>query len=87
MKGGITLWEGWPKYRVQLTRSGALDVRYRSANPDGIEREAQRLRDMGLEEGRHFTVKMPEESRYGYVSILRKGLERAAWLSEHGSGR
>jgi len=29
---------------------------------------------------------MPEEDRYGYVSILRKGLERAAWLSEHGEG-
>jgi len=35
---------------------------------------------------RDFTVKMPEEGRDGYVSILRKGLERAAWLSEHGSG-
>ncbi len=29
---------------------------------------------------------MPEEGRYGYVRILREGLERAAWLSEHGSG-
>jgi hypothetical protein len=28
---------------------------------------------MGLEEGRHFTVKMPEEGRYGYVRILRGG--------------
>ncbi len=40
---------------------------------------------MGLEEGRHFTAKMPEEGRYGYVRILRKGLERAAWLSVYGS--
>jgi len=39
---------------------------------------------MGLEEGRHFTVKKPEEGRNGYVSILRRGLERAAWLSVHG---
>jgi hypothetical protein len=36
---------------------------------------------MGLEEGKHFTVKMPEEGRYGYVRILRKSLERVAWLS------
>jgi len=33
---------------------------------------------MGLEEGRHFTAKMPEEGRDGYVRILRKGLAHAA---------
>jgi hypothetical protein len=42
---------------------------------------------MGLEEGRHFSVKMPEEGREGYVYILKKGLECVSWLSEHGSGR
>jgi hypothetical protein len=42
---------------------------------------------MGLEEGRHFTVRMPEGGERGYISILRKGLERAAWLSVYGSGR
>ena len=42
---------------------------------------------MGLVEGKHFTVKMPEEGRDGYVYIRREGLERAAWPSEHGSGR
>ncbi len=41
---------------------------------------------MGLEEGRHFTVKMTEEDRDGYVSILKEGLAYAAWLSVHGSG-
>jgi hypothetical protein len=55
--------------------------------PDSIEREAQRLRDMGLMEGKHFTVKMPEEGRDGYVSVLKEGLAYAAWLSVHGSGR
>jgi len=72
---------------VGLARSGALVVKFGSTRRDRIEREAQRLRDMGLEEGRHFTVRMPEEGRYGYVSILRKGLERVAWLSVHGSER
>jgi hypothetical protein len=62
-------------------------VRYHSTDPDSIEREAQRLRQMGLEEGRHFSVKMPEGGKAGYVRILREGLERAAWLSVHGSGR
>jgi hypothetical protein len=70
--------EGWPKYEMGLTRSGALVVRYRSTSPDSVEREAQRLRDMGLVEGKHFTVKTPEEGRYGYVSILREGLAYAA---------
>jgi hypothetical protein len=39
---------------------------------------------MGLVEGVHFTVKVPKGGEKGYVSILRKGLERAAWLSVHG---
>jgi Fe2+ transport system protein FeoA len=50
-------------------------------------REAQRLREMGLMEGVHFSVKMPEEGRYGYVSILKEGLSYAAWISEYGSER
>jgi hypothetical protein len=41
---------------------------------------------MGLKRGVHFTVKMPEGGGMGYVSILRKGLEHAAWLSVYGSG-
>jgi hypothetical protein len=85
LERGRVLREGWPKYYVGLTSSGALVVRYRSANPDSIEREAQRLKEMGLEEGKHFTVKMPEGGKAGYVSILREGLERAAWLSVYGS--
>jgi hypothetical protein len=86
LEGGLMLKVGWPKYYVGLNK-GALDVRYRSTNPEGIEQEAQRLRNMGLEEGRHFTVKMPEGEGMGYVNILREGLERAAWLSKYGSGR
>ncbi len=31
-------------------------------------------------------VKMPEEDRDGYVSVLKEGLAYAAWLSVHGSG-
>jgi len=61
--------------------------RFTSTAPDSIRREAQRLDNMGLEEGERFTVKMPEDGGAGYVSILRKGLEHAAWLSEYGSGR
>jgi len=71
---------------VRLTK-GALEVRFISTNPDSVEREARRLRDMGLEEGRHFTVKMPEGGKAGYVSILKEGLAHAAWLSVNGSGR
>jgi hypothetical protein len=85
LEEGRVLKEGWPKYHVGLTE-GALVVRFNSTDPDSIEREAQRLREMGLEEGVHFSVKMPEEGRYGYVRILREGLAYAAWLSVHGSG-
>jgi hypothetical protein len=84
LEKGRVLKEGWPKYNIQLTR-GALTVRFASTNPDSIQREAQRLREMGLEEGRHFTVKMPDEGRDGYVYLRREGLAYAAWLSEYGS--
>ena len=84
LKKGLTLIEGWPKYEVGLAK-GALMVRFNSTNPDSIERERQRLKKMGLVEGEHFTVKMPE-GREGYVSVLKEGLAYAAWLSVHGSG-
>ena len=84
LEKGLTLKEGWPKYKVELARSGALVVKFGSTNPDSIKQEAQRLENMGLEEGSHFSVKMPEEGRYGYVSILKEGLAHAAWLSVNG---
>jgi hypothetical protein len=83
LEGGVTLME--PKYYVGPNK-GALDVRYRSTDPEGIEQVAQRLRDMGLVEGVLFTVKMPEGEKVGYVNILKEGLAHAAWLSEYGSG-
>jgi len=76
--------EGWPKYNVGLARSDSLEVRFASTNPDSIKQEAQRLEKMGLTRGDHFTVKMPEGGREGYVRILREGLERAARLSVYG---
>ncbi len=85
LEGGRMLMEGWPKYYVGLSGGGALEVKYQSTNPDSIAREAQRLRAMGLKEGKHFTVKMPEGEKAGHVSILREGLERAAWLSVNGT--
>jgi hypothetical protein len=80
LERGLTLKEGWPKYYVGLMRSGALEVRFSSPNPNSVEREAQRLENIGLVKGVHFTVKKPEGGM-GYVRILREGLERAAWLS------
>ncbi len=85
LERGRVLKEGWPKYLVRLVE-GALVVRFASPNLDSIEREKQRLREIGLEEGRHFTVKMPEEGREGYVYIRREGLAHAAFLSVYGSG-
>ena len=87
LERGRVLKEGWPRYEMEPARSGALRVRFGSPNPDSIVREVKRLREMGLEEGVHFSVKMPEGGGKGYVSILRVGLAYAAWLSEHGSGR
>jgi len=83
LEEGRVLMEGWPKYNIQLTK-GALEVRFGSPNSDSIEREAQRLEKMGLKRGVHFSVKMPEGGKNGYVNILKDGLARAAWLSVYG---
>jgi hypothetical protein len=87
LEEGRILKEGWPKFLVRLSSSGALEVKYQSTSPDSIVQEAQRFREMGLEEGVHFTVKMPEGNKKGYVNILKEGLAYAAWLSVHGSER
>jgi len=39
-------------------------VKFSSPNPVSIEHEKQRLENMGLVEGRHFTVKMLEKCRW-----------------------
>jgi len=83
LEGGRALREGWPKYNIQLA-GGSLVIRYTTTNPDNIRREAKRLRDMGLAEGFHFTVKMPKDGRAGYVLVRKDGLIYAAWLSTHG---
>ncbi len=84
LERGRVLMDGWPKYNVKLSSSGALEVRFSSTDPDSIGREAQRLENMGLVKGVHFTVKMPEGGGVGYVSILKEGLAYIAWLSVHG---
>ncbi len=86
LEKGLTMREGWPRYYVGLVE-GALVVIYRSTDPVSIEDETRRFREMGLKEGRHFTVKMPEGEKAGYVSVLKEGLAYAAWLSVNGSGR
>ncbi|AKT34535.1 PaRep2b protein [Pyrobaculum sp. WP30] len=83
LERGRVLKEGWPKYEVGLAK-GALMVRFTSTNSGNIEREAQRLKEMGLKEGKHFSVKMPEGGKAGYVLILKEGLAYAARLSVRG---
>jgi DNA-binding Lrp family transcriptional regulator len=83
LERGRVLKEGWPKYLVRLIE-GALVVSFSSTDPDSIKQEAQRFREMGLKEGRHFSVRMPEEDSYGYVYIRREGLAHAAFLSVYG---
>jgi hypothetical protein len=87
LERGLTLWEGWPKFYVGLPASGGLEISFKSTDPKSIEQVAQRLKEMGLEEERHFTVKMPEGGKAGYVYILKDGLAYAAWLSENGEGK
>ncbi len=73
-------------YGPAISNTGALVVRFITTNAANLEREAQRLREAGLVEGLHFTVKMPEGGRAGRVSILKEGLAYAAWLAARGFG-
>jgi Fe2+ transport system protein FeoA len=86
LEEGRVLMEGWPKYSVVLAK-GALMVRFSSTNPDSIKQEVQRLEEMGLTRGDHFTVKMPDGGKLGYVDILTEGLAYAAWLSVNSEGK
>jgi hypothetical protein len=86
LEGGRALKEGWPKYSVGLI-GYTLAVRYQTTNPGNIRREVKRLRARGLVEGVHFSARMPEGGRAGYILIRKEGLMYAAWLSTHGSGR
>ncbi len=83
LEKGLTLMEDWPKYHVGL-KDGALMIKFSSTDPVSIEQEAQRFKNMGLKEGVHFSVKMPEGGGAGYVYILKEGLAYAAFLSVHG---
>ncbi len=75
----------WLGYSVRVKPNGALEVRYSSTALSRIMMEAKKLREMGLEEGKHFTI---NSSRNGvvYIYIRRGGLIRVAWLSVRGSG-
>jgi len=86
LERGRILKEGWPKYNVRL-KDGVLMVKYETTNSGNIEREMQRLENMGLVESVHFTVKMPEGGKAGNVSLLKQGLAYAARLSVHGRQR
>jgi len=84
LERGLTLKEGWPKYLVRLDHHNSLEVRFASPNPDSIQQVARQLNGIGLVEGKHFSMKMPEEGGgMGYVRILKEGLAYAAWLSVH----
>jgi hypothetical protein len=87
LEEGRVLMEGWPMYYVGLTRNGALVIKFGSTDRNSIEREAQRLENMGLVKGVHFTVKMPEGGDAGNLYIRREGLERAARLSVRGKDK
>jgi hypothetical protein len=84
LEKGRVLMEGWPKYEVRLSGSGGLMVRFASPNSNSIKQVAQRLENMGLVKGVHFTVEMPGEGRDGYVYIRKEGLAHAAFLSVYG---
>jgi hypothetical protein len=66
--------EGLPEYEVRQSSGGALTAKFGSTNPGNVMWEVRRLRDIGLEEGRHFSVEMPGEGREGYVYVRGEGL-------------
>ncbi len=83
LEKGMAVWEG-KKFMVGLSGSGALVVRFSSANRESLEEVAREFKAMGLVEGVHFAVRW--SGGRGYVSLLAEGVRRLAWLSIHGEG-
>ncbi|MFZ8808788.1 MAG: PaRep2b protein, partial [Pyrobaculum sp.] len=79
----LTPKRSWLNYYMRLAGSGGLNIRYNFTNLYSIMQEIQWLKKMGFEEGRHFTVKMPDKDRQGYIVILKEGLVYAVRLSEN----
>jgi hypothetical protein len=80
---GVSTWRGY-KFGIRLSK-GALQVKFRSTNPENVRKLKQELESLGLREGEHFTVKWPEDEKIGYISIATEGITRLAYIAKHGT--
>jgi tetratricopeptide (TPR) repeat protein len=80
---GVSTWRGY-KFGIRLSK-GALQVKFRSTNPENVRKLKQELESLGLREDEHFTVKWPEDEKIGYISIATEGITRLAYIAKYGT--
>jgi hypothetical protein len=80
---GVSTWRGY-KFGIGLSK-GALQVKFRSTNPENIWKLKQELESLGLREGEHFTFKWSEDEKIGYISIATEGIIELAYIAKHGT--
>jgi hypothetical protein len=80
---GVSTWRGY-KFKIGLS-GGALQVKFRSTNPENVRKLKQELESLGLREDEHFTVKWSEDEKIGYIYIAREGIIELAYIAKHGT--
>jgi len=83
LRAGVTIAEDKPKFRIQITSKGGLGIVYETTNAENLDRYAEELKGLGLEEGAHFTTKPPEGGKLGALYITAEGVVKLAELSHH----
>jgi len=83
LREGVTIAEDKPKFGIRITSKGALDIVYWTTSAENLDRYAEELKSLGLEEGAHFVRKEPEGGRRGALRITAEGVVKLAELSHH----
>jgi len=83
LREGVTIAEDKPKFGIQINNRGALGIIYMTTSAENLDRYAEELRGLGLEEGAHFTTKPPKNGKPGTLYITAEGVVKLAELSHH----
>jgi len=83
LREGVTTAEDKPKFKIQITNRGALDIVYETTSAENLDRYAEELKGLGLEEGVHLVRREPEGGKPGALRITAEGVKKLAELSHH----
>ena len=83
LRAGVTIAEDKPKFRIQITNKGGLDIVYMTTSVERLAQYAEELKGLGLEEGVHFVRREPEGDKPDRLSITAEGVKKLAELASH----